>query len=451
MGLALALGGWAIPRLSTSVSSAQSRRPHSAALDRALRGIVERPGRELASLAVAVVREGKIVYQNAFGRAWIDPEGSGRDRAATVDTLYRIASISKFFVALAAAELVARGQLEAEADVSDYLGFSLRHPRYPEQPISLAMLLSHTSGLTDAAGYNLPEGVALRELLLPEGARYRSTIWGAQAPGRFFRYCNLGFGVAAQVMERASGERFDRLMQRVLFGPLQVTASFDPATLPAAAQARVATLYRKRPAGDGPLRWDPKGPWVPQVDDFSREALRPRASPAYQPGTNGTLFAPQGGLRVSVADLARIMQILLAVGRDAEGRQVLTHRAIELCLRERWRYEAKAGNRASDDEGAGGLFNAWGFGPQRFLDISGGPGRGDRLVEAGGLQGWGHLGNAYGLTSAFIFDPARQHGLIFLSGGSAFDPEQEPGAYSAHYRYEEMIYSAIWRHLLAGY
>ncbi|MCS6996639.1 MAG: beta-lactamase family protein [Casimicrobiaceae bacterium] len=424
-----------------------------AALEHALAAIVARPGRELASLAVALVREAKVVYTGAFGRAWIDPEGRGRDRRATPQTLYRVASVSKLVVALAVAELCARGVLDPDRDVSDWLGFPLRNPNHPAVPVTLAQLLSHTSSLTDRAGYNFPEEVPLAEVLTPGGRRSADgRAWQREhPPGVFFRYCNLGFGVAVQVMERATGERFDRLMQQLLFGPLGITATFDPATLRPEDRARVATLYRKRPAGDGDLRWDPVGLWVPQVDDASNPP-QPRASERYVIGTNGSVFAPQGGLRISVADLARLMVVLVNGGRDETGRTVLSPRTLELCFTERWRFDPRAnggrGNRAEDDEGAGGLFNAWGFGSQRFLDVSHGPGRGDRLVEGGGFTGWGHLGNAYGLTSCFALDPARRAGFIFLSGGTAFDPETERGAFSAQYRYEEVIASALWRAVL---
>ncbi len=446
-------------RLGRSPSTGRSSAMHRM-LDAELAAIVERPGRELASLAVAVVQQGETVYTGAFGRAWIDPAGSrgqGRDRPATVETLYRIASVSKLVVALAAAELCARGRLDPNGDLSEILGFDLRNPHHPKVPITLGQLLSHTATLTDAAGYNFPESVSLADVLTPSGARFadgrawQRPLVPGHAPGMFFRYCNFGYGVAAQAMERATGERFDRLMQRLVFGPLGLTATFDPVQLAPEERARLATLYRKRPAGDGDLRWNPAGPWVPQVDDFSQAEPRPRASEGYVVGTNGSLFAPQGGLRISVRGLARLMGVLLRHGQDEAGRQVFSPRAIELLLTERWRHDAGAfggrGNRAADDEGAGGLFNAWGFGPQRFLDRSGGPGRGDRLVEGGGFTGWGHLGNAYGLTACFAFDPARGHGFIFLSGGTAFNPATERGAFSAQYLYEERIVAALsdWR------
>jgi len=413
-----------------------------------LQALVMRSGRELSSLAVAVLAPERPPELHAFGRAWIDPADRGRDRPATSDTLYRIASVSKLIVALAAAELCVQGVLAPEADLNEVLGFKLRSPYAPDVAITLGQLLSHTSSLRDAAGYNFAESVALADVLRDPRA------WGREAPpGAYFHYCNLGFGVAAQAMERATGERFDRLLQRLLFRPLGITATFDPASLSDPVR-QLATLYRKRPAGDGMPRWDPAGPWVAQVDDYHAVQPQPRATDAYTPGRNGSLFAPHGGLRISVAGLARLANLMLRGGRDGSGRAGISPQALELLFRERWRYDPAArngrGNRAEDDEGAGGLFNAWGFGPQRFLDVSSGPGRGDRLVEGGGLIGWGHLGNAYGLTSALVLAPDRTAGFVFLSGGTAFDPETERGAYSAHYRYEEQLATLLWRRALTA-
>jgi hypothetical protein len=92
--------------------------------------------------------------------------------------------------------------------------------------------------------------------------------------------------------------------------------------------------------------------------------------------------------------------------------------------------------------------NAWGLGNQQFLDISG-PGSGDRLVEGGGFKAVGHTGDAWGLTSALVFDRTKKIGIIFLAGGPGFNPETAPGKYSAHHRYEEQILTALYRHAVA--
>jgi CubicO group peptidase (beta-lactamase class C family) len=419
-------------------------------LDRELLSIMNTPGRELASISALAVRDGRVVYARAVGLAFIDSADASRNREATPDTLYRIASISKMVVAIGVVKLVDEGKLDLDRDVGDYLGYTLRNPNFPNEKITLRQLLSHTSSLRDAAGYNFPEKVSLRDVLMPGGARYGDgAAWAKnRGPGRYFNYCNFNFGVIANVMERATNERFDRLMRRLLFAPMGIVATFDPASLAPDARARVATLYRKRSEIGGKEVWNSAGPWVPQVDDYSKEPPKPRATEAYAIGSNGSVFGPQGGLRISANDLGKLM-LMLMNGGVYEGKPLLSKRAVDLLFSEQWRYDKTAfdgkGNRAEDDEGEGGLFNAWALGPQIFLDVSGRKGRGDRIVEGGGFTGVGHLGNAYGLTSAFVFDPKTKQGLIFLVGGTAADPETHKGEYSAFYRYEERILTALFR------
>ena len=76
------------------------------------------------------------------------------------------------------------------------------------------------------------------------------------------------------------------------------------------------------------------------------------------------------------------------------------------------------------------------------LDV-GGAGEGDRIVEGGGWRGVGHLGDAWGLRGAFIFDRESRDGLVFLAGGSGFDPMTRPGKYSSFFRYEERIMTTL--------
>jgi CubicO group peptidase (beta-lactamase class C family) len=438
--------------LSTTMNQPSLSRAARADLDRQLHAVVSHSEPQLASLSAVAIRGGRVVYSNAFGNAFIHPTNPDLHRAATPDSIYRIASISKLIVSLGVVALVDAGQLDLDRDISEYLGYSLRNPHFPNDRISLRMLVTHTSSLRDACGYNFGETVDLRDVLLPGGSRYgKGEMWSSQrAPGGYFHYCNFAWGIIATAMERATGERFDRLMQRVLFAPLKVTASFDPAQLSENDLARVATLYRKRVDKDGKETWQVNGPWIAHVDDYSTTAPKPRASAAYRVGTNGSVYAPQGGLRISANDLARVMLMLMNEG-ELDGERVLSKAAVALLLAEQWRYDKTAfggkGNRADDDEGEGGLFNAWALGPQRFLDVSG-KARGDRLVEGGGFTGFGHLGNAYGLTSAFAFDPKTKNGMIFLVGGVASNPDKTKGRYSAFYPYEEQILTALFRSAL---
>ena len=131
----------------------------------------------VASVRVSFDRDG-INSTQAHGFADI---GSGRKVDA--DDPVRIASISKLVVAIGVMRLVEAGKLDLDADVSTQLGWPLRHPRWPDSPITLRLLLSHRASLTDAAGYYaVPLDGQLQDVLEDPRA------WDdAHAPGSFFR------------------------------------------------------------------------------------------------------------------------------------------------------------------------------------------------------------------------------------------------------------------------
>ena len=415
-----------------------------------LRAITQDVDHPLASLSTLVIRDGSVVFEGQFGRKFIDTETPENSAIANRDTMYRIASISKLITTLGAMRLVEEGKLALDIDVSTYLGWSLRNPNFPDAPITLRMLLSHRASMTDEAGYYWEDklNINLKDVFTPGGARYgKGDMWSKRAkPGDYFQYCNLNWGVIGTVMERATGERFDRLMRRVLFDPIGIRGGFNPAEMTATEVANIATLYRKRSEVNDKEIWNPSGPWVPQVDDYHAASPVPRAGPDYVIGSNATLFGPQGACRLSAADLGKVMLMLINEG-VYEERQVLNAASVRVMLREQWR--ADPAGKDGDVISGGGkqMMNAWGLGNQHFLNVSGSA-RGDRLVQNGGFTGVGHLGDAWGLRAAFVFDPKTKNGLIFLSGGSGFDPDTTPGQYSALYRYEERILNALYERAL---
>jgi CubicO group peptidase (beta-lactamase class C family) len=426
-----------------SGGGAAPRTRAEALLDEELGAIAQDAAHPLASLSVLALRGGRVVYERHFGRRFIDPADRARDLAADGNTLYRVASVSKMVVAIAVLRLVDEGKLALDTDVGEYLGYPVRNPHFPDAAITLRMLLTHTSSLRDDGGYNFPQRLDLRDVLTPGGGAHgKGEMWSAHAaPGRWFQYCNLGWGVIGTVVEKATGERFERAARRLVLEPLGMRGGFDPAALPKERVADVATLYRKRAAGDDDQPWNPGGPWIPQVDDYSRAAPVSRADAAYVPGTNATLFGPQGGLRASAADLGRVLR-MLANGGALDGRRVLSAAAVAEMTRPQWRREGLNGE--ADYGVRGERFQAWGLGAQLFTDRSG-AGRGDRLVQHGGFTAVGHLGDAYGLTAVAAVDPASGDGLVMLIGGSGFDPDTYPGAYSSLARHEERILTALHR------
>lgn len=421
------------------------------ALTRELQAIVADPALPLAGLAAVAIRDGAVVYQHAFGHKRLASTTTPGAVPVPVDgaTMFRIASISKLVSTLGVMKLVEQGVLDLDADLGGYLGYPLRHPRFPDRPLTLRMLLTHTSSLCDDAGLRWGPEIGLREVLLPGGRCFAGgAIWAPQEPGTWFAYANVSWGVLATVLEAATGERFDRLLRRLVFEPLGLKAGFSLADVAPARVDDVATLYRRRER-DGAERWDPQGPWIAQIDDFG---AAPPADPAglehYVPGTNGTLFGPQGGLRISAAELARLMLMLLNGGR-AGAHQLLQPASVDLMFSRQWTYDGTNGTGDSDNFRR--LHHAWGLGNQHFLDVSGRSGGrawGDRLVEDGGFTGVGHLGWAWGLNALFVFDRARQDGMIWVSSGVGADPDQFPGRYSSNARFQERITDALYRHAL---
>jgi CubicO group peptidase (beta-lactamase class C family) len=419
----------------------------AAALDAELATIVDDPEQPLASLSVLAVRAGEVVYEAQLGRRYIDAADRAKDRPATRETLYRIASITKLVTTLGVMRLVEAGSLDLDADVSRYLGWQLRNPHFPETPITLRMLLSHTSSLRDDAGYyGWPAGSNIRDFLVPGGSLHgEGKMWSKQArPGEWFSYANLPWGVVGTVMEKTTRERFDHLMRRLVIDPLKLSGGFEPADFTPKQLDNVATLYRKREGPEDREVWNPRGPWVAQVDDFHAASPVHRASPGYEIGSNGILFGPQGNLRASAADLGRIMRMLLGRG-EIDGQRFLRPETIDFMLARQWSHSTNAGNRVY---GTGKeRMNEWGLGNQHFLDV-GGAGSGDRLVEGGGFRGIGHHGDAWGLNAILVFDPATRDGMVYLAGGPGSDPALRPGKYSSFHRYEERIMTALHRHAL---
>jgi len=407
-------------------------------LSEQLRALLDDAQCPLPGLSVLVLRRGDVVFEGQYGQRVVASEG----RAAlpvTPDTLFRIASVTKLVVLLGLMRLVEAARMSLDEDVSERLGFPLRHPRFAEVAITPRLLLSHRSGLTDEGGLFFELPATLQGLLGPQG-RIAAKAWGAQAPGRFFQYCNLNYGVLASVMEMAAGQRFDRLMQQEVLDPLGMAGGFDASALPPAQLAQLAVLYRKRRDEQA---WDSAGPWVPQVDDFSREPPKPFKGLAdYRLGSNGTLFGPQGRLRVRVRDLGTIARLLLAEGRHG-GRSFLSAASVRALLSEQWRFDRQAAN---GDE-LGGLFQAWGVGLQHFIDRSEG-GRGDRVYP--GQLAWGHLGFAYGLHSGLLIDPERGNGIAYAISGEGADPERLRGLHSSFPLFEERLQGLLWAHAREG-
>ena len=440
------LGGmaWVVPTMGNAAPPVTATTEADRALTVALQALVDDPQRPLTGVSVLCMQAGKTVFEAQLGRRVL-AHGAYPDLPVTRDTLFRMASVSKLVVALGIMRLVDAGKLDLDADVSTLLGFTLRHPGYPRDAITPRLLLSHRASISDDGGYRFDADVPLHSVLLPSGRHYGTgRSWLPHAPGTYFQYCNFNYGVLASVMEKASGMRFDRLMQQEVLGPLGMQGGFDPSQFSDAELSNLATLYRKRSADE---TWNTAGPWIAQTDAL--DGVRPAAAPApksYVLGSNGTLFGPQGSLRTRVQDLAVVVQMLVRQG-EFNGASFLSRTSVRSLLTEQWRLDAQQRNGDS----VNGMLQAWGVGLQHFIDRSGqagGVGFGDRLLQRGGVQAWGHLGEAYGLTSAVVFDPERGNGVIFAIGGTGANPEKHRAAYTSFSSWEARLLDLAWNRVL---
>jgi len=371
----------------------------------------------MARVRVAFDRDG-ITATRTEGYA--DP---ATKRAITVDDPVRIASISKLVLAIGVMRLVEDGTLDLDADVSKTLGWTLRNPSFPNKKITLRLLLSHTASLTDGAGYwQVPLDGEFRKLLDDPKA------WDdAHAPGTYWRYANVGFPLIGAVMERATGERLDLLMQRLVLNPLGLRACYNWSSCDEATAARAVVLYR-----DGkPILDDHQGKkpacGITKASDGSCDLSTWRAGAA----TN--VFGPQGGLRISAADLSKIGRLLLGDG-EVDGVRLLTPASVRAMIGPEWRLKDGNGLTLEEDDpirATKGFTCRYGLAVHTLA--SGLPECGDNPF-GDGVPRVGHSGNAYGLLAGLWVDRTAGTGVVYFSTGN---DKPEAGERSAFSRVEE--------------
>lgn len=230
--------------------------------------------------AVAIVRDGKVVYAAGFGSA--SAEGG---QPVTPGTLFRIGSITKALTGIAALQLRESGALRFDAPV----GTVARDLHASLGARTMAQLLTHTAGMANAGS---ADGSHDDDAL---AARVRT--WGAEQiigpPNDLYSYSSTGYWLAAYVMEQATGAHYADLMTTHVFTPLGMTRS----TL----RPLMALTY--------PLALDHRvGP------DGVARVLRPYADDA-STWAGGSVFS-------SVEELARVAVALLDSGR-VDGKRAL--------------------------------------------------------------------------------------------------------------------------------
>ncbi|MDA0819881.1 MAG: serine hydrolase [Proteobacteria bacterium] len=316
-------------------------------------------------------------------------------RAVEANDPVRIASISKLIMALATLRLVDEGKVDLNADVSDYLGWHLRSPNFPDAKVTLAQLLSHRSGLRDNAGYVIPLGESLQAKLSDPEAWYADAPPG-EAP---FEYANLGSPVVATVLEAATGERFDHIMERTIFAPLGVEACLNWIGCSEEQIARAVVLYRDT----GEVARDDAADLPPNCTIPVAEGVKCSLD-NYVPGTNGSIFSPQGGVRIGMMDLAKIGQAFLPLNSEFLSGSAQHEIAMHIVFNAPVRQE---------------FFCEYGLAMHQ-IEVSDVECQ-DRLFSDG-LARIGHAGEAYGLRSGLWYSRATNKGFAYFT--TAVPPRQ---------------------------
>ncbi len=166
---------------------------------------------------VAVVYRGEVIYAKAYGVADIET-----GRPVTNATLFRIGSVTKMVTGAVAAELAEQGKLDLRAPISRYVP-SLEGKRVGT--VNTHQLLTHTAGwLDNAVAYGRMGEGALGEVM-----REVSDTMFITEPGRVLSYSNPGYSMAGYVIERAAGERYGAVVDRMILRPTGMPhATFRP-------------------------------------------------------------------------------------------------------------------------------------------------------------------------------------------------------------------------------
>src|SRR6185437_2594456 len=165
------------------------------------------------SIAIAVARGGKIVWEHAFGKSDIE-----RQQAATANTPYYIASITKTITATALTRLAAQKKVDLDQPVNTYLrGAKITSPMWDVSQVTLRRLANHTAGLATYGRDCLVNDSVCDPSPVTAIQRYGVAVW---KPGEMFDYSNLGYGVLGEVVAQVSGADLDSALRRLVFAPL---------------------------------------------------------------------------------------------------------------------------------------------------------------------------------------------------------------------------------------
>ncbi|HYK20310.1 MAG TPA: serine hydrolase domain-containing protein [Pyrinomonadaceae bacterium] len=169
-------------------------------------------------LAIAVVRDGKVILRRGYGFASIEHRVP-----ITPSTVFDVASLSKQFTGLAVAMLITEGKIKLSDDIRKYI------PELPDfgRPITIDHLLHHTSGLRDwpstlsVAGWLLDDVITFKQILTMAYNQHSLNF----VPGSEYDYSNTGYNLLAEMVQRVTGRSFRLWNDEHIFRPLGMVST----------------------------------------------------------------------------------------------------------------------------------------------------------------------------------------------------------------------------------
>lgn len=246
---------------------------------------------QVPGLAVAVVKDGKVVFARGYG-----VREQGKPGKVDANTLFTIGSVSKQFTAAALGTLVSAGKLSWDAPVVDYIkDFKLASP-YVTQNITLRDLLSHRTGYCDPLGMWYSSSDTVANVI--HRLRFQQPDYGFRA---HFCYNNTMYLAASQFIPAITGESWNQYVTDHFFKPLLMSRT-DTTEKAVEAASNTASPHAKV---EGKVEVI-KRYWANNMD----------------------VFAPVGGINSSVNDMSHWLEMLLADGKY-DGHTILNPAVIE--------------------------------------------------------------------------------------------------------------------------
>ena len=249
--------------------------------------------------ALGVVRNGSLEFFHTHGLADL-----ASNRPVAEDTVFRVASITKTFTAIAVMQLWEQGLIELDAPANDYLrAYQLIPANTSWRPATVRHLLTHTAGIPEQVPRSgifrtdFGESVKLGRPVPSLADYYRGGLGLNAEPGTMFRYGDHGPATLGQIVEDVSGTSLNRYLREHVFEPLGMA---DTTLLRSeVVQSRLATGYKLSSTGPKPVT--------------DREVVT----------------AGAGGIYSTPKDMARYLAALLGGGANEHGTRAQTRDACQ--------------------------------------------------------------------------------------------------------------------------